>query len=436
MKRWAVGLMTGLLTVGLVWTYHQTAFSVLQEYLTPDLEDPIPTLQLIQRNYRLLVLAEGKLTGLKTTPLVTPEVRRGGLKIAWMREEGALVQPGEVLVRFDSSEAQLALEENQNQVSTLGQRIDKTATDSSTEMRILEVDREAADLEFEFAHSQIRRDEDIFSRWEIQESLMSAALAEYKQLSVDERASLRGQLTKADLEILEIEKKQASTEVELAEEALSSLELPGPVGGVLFYKRHGWNQVEVGNDVWPGQELMEIADLHQFRARLEIPESDISGIRVGSPVQVTLNAMPEKSFSGRVATLAATSRKVSRKDPRKYFECQIDLDVPTEILHSLKPGMRAQGQIQTEVKEQALILPRSAVFKEEDQFVVFTEEDGAYKRNEVEILGADHGFYIVGGLEAGQQACLRHPFARNQLHLPDFNAPSRASRGRRFIIMN
>ena len=159
MKRWAVGLITGLLTVGLAWTYHQTAFSVLQKYLTPDLEDPVPTLQLIQRNYRLLVLAEGELTGLKTTPVVTPEVRR-------------------------------------------------------------------------------------------------------------------------------------------------------------------------------------------------IPESDISGISVGSPVQVTVNAMPEKSFSGRVATLAATSRQVSRKDPRKYFECQIDLDVPTEILNSLKPRMRAQGQIQTEVKEQ------------------------------------------------------------------------------------
>ena len=71
-------------------------------------------------------------------------------------------------------------------------------------MRILEVDRNAADLEFDFARSQIRRDEDIFSRWEIHESLMSAALAEYKQLSVDERASLRGRLTEADLEILEI----------------------------------------------------------------------------------------------------------------------------------------------------------------------------------------------------------------------------------------
>ena len=436
MKRWVGGVITGLLAVGLAWTYHQTALSVVQEYLSPEPGDPVPTLQLIARNYRLLVLAEGELTGLRMTPVVTPKVRRGGLKTAWMREEGALVQTGEVLVRFDSSEAQLALEENQNQVSTLGQRIDKTTTDSSTEMRILEVDREAADLEFEFARSQIRRDEDIFSRWEIQESLMSSALAEYKQLSVDERSSLRDQLTMADLDILEIEKRQAGTEVELAEEALSSLELAGPVGGVLFYKRYGWSEVEVGNDVWPGQELMEIADLNQFRARLEIPESDISGIRVGSPVQVTTNAMPEKPFTGRVAALAAASRQISRKDPRKYFECKIDLDVSTEILSSLKPGMRVQGQIDREVNEQALIIPRSAVFKEDEQFVVFTEEDATYKKNEVEILGGDHGFYAVAGLAVGQQVCLKHPFDRNRLHLPDFNAPSTASRGRRFVIMN
>ncbi len=437
MKRWAVGLTALFLVVVLAWTYRQAAFAVFQEYVNPDPEDPVPTLELVQRSYRVLVQAEGELTGLKMTPVVTPKVRRGGLKIAWMREEGALVQPGEVLVRFDSSEAQLALQENQNQVSTLGQRIDKTTTDSSTEMRILEVDREAADLEYEFSRSQIRRDEEIFSRWEIQESLMSSALAEFKQLSVDERASLRSQLTEADLEILDIEKKQANTEVELAVEALSSLELGGPVGGVLFYKRYGWSHMEVGSEVWPGQELLEIADLNQFRARLDIPESDISGVRVGYPAQVTVNSMPEKSFSGRVALLAASSRQISRKDPRKYFECQIDLDVSTELLDALKPGMRVQGQLETTVNEQALILPKSAVFKEEEQFVVFTEEDGSYERNEIEILGSDHGFYIVEGLEPGQQACLRHPFDENRLHLPDFNAPSTASQGRRFaIIMN
>ncbi len=302
-------------------------------------------------------------------------------------------------------------------------------------MRILEVDRNAADLEFDFARSQIRRDEDIFSRWEIHESLMSAALAEYKQLSVDERASLRGRLTEADLEILEIRKRQANTEVELAEELLSALELPAPVGGVLFYKRYGWRGIEVGNSVWPGQELMEIANLNQFRAQLEVPESDISGISAGAPVQVTVNAMPEESFSGRVASLAAVSRQISQKDPRKYFECQLDLDVSSKTLSSLKPGMRVQGQIETEVTEQALVLPRSAVFKEEEQFVVFTEKDGAYERNQVEILGSDHGFYVVDGLEAGQLACLRHPFDGNRLHLPDFNAPSTAGRGRRFMMI-
>ena len=435
MKRWLPGLMMGLLIVGLAWTYHEAGFLAVRDYLSPDPEDPVPTLLLSQRRYRLLVLAEGELTGLKMTPVVTPRVRRGGVKIAWMREEGSLVQPGEVLVRFDSSEAQLALEENQNQVSTLGQHIDKTTTDSGTEMRILEVDRNAADLEFDFARSQIRRDEDIFSRWEIHESLMSAALAEYKQLSVDERASLRGRLTEADLEILEIRKRQANTEVELAEELLSALELPAPVGGVLFYKRYGWRGIEVGNSVWPGQELMEIANLNQFRAQLEVPESDISGISAGAPVQVTVNAMPEESFSGRVASLAAVSRQISQKDPRKYFECQLDLDVSSKTLSSLKPGMRVQGQIETEVTEQALVLPRSAVFKEEEQFVVFTEKDGAYERNQVEILGSDHGFYVVDGLEAGQLACLRHPFDGNRLHLPDFNAPSTAGRGRRFMMI-
>ncbi len=98
MKRWLPGLMMGLLIVGLAWTYHEAGFLAVRDYLSPDPEDPVPTLLLSQRRYRLLVLAEGELTGLKMTPVVTPRVRRGGVKIAWMREEGSLVQPGEVLV--------------------------------------------------------------------------------------------------------------------------------------------------------------------------------------------------------------------------------------------------------------------------------------------------------------------------------------------------
>ena len=68
MKRWVGGVITGLLAVGLAWTYHQTALSVVQEYLSPEPGDPVPTLQLIARNYRLLVLGRRRVDGAPDDP--------------------------------------------------------------------------------------------------------------------------------------------------------------------------------------------------------------------------------------------------------------------------------------------------------------------------------------------------------------------------------
>ncbi len=431
MKR--IALTVALLaTAAAGYRFRSEAGNAMQDYLWRPDGDSLATLQLKKADYQVEVVASGELTGFQTTSAVTPVVR-GSLKIAWMIDEGTLVKAGQPLVRFDNTDAQLSLEQNQNQVDTFQQRMRTTELTSESELDALKIDGQTADLELHYSRNQIRQDEDIFSRWEIQESIVSAALAEFKMSTLKEKGQYREDLSEADLRILGIDRRKAQTEVDQAQKTLAALELVAPTDGVVLYRRNTFNRIEVGGDAWPGQALLDIADTGRFEGTLRVVENDIGGVEPGKPVICTLQAFPGRAYSGTVRSVAAVAQQLNRKDPRKYFECRVSLDVSAEDLLRLRPGMNLAGRIVAGRWEDAFVVPKNAVFKEDERFVVFSAVDGGYQKTPVNVLMSDHGFYVIDGVADGMRVSLQHPYEKDRLRLPDFNAPSAASRGRRFV---
>ncbi len=433
-------MKTKVLFVGLVllsagaFYFRDQASGSLSAYFAASSEETVPTLRMSPRDFQVELSVEGELTGLKTTPIRAPRVPEGPLKIAWMAEEGKIVQPGETVVIFDNTDAQLAIETNQNTVESFDQKIAKNQAESDTELEILGMERRAAALELDYSRNQIRKDEVIFSRWEIQESIMSAALAEYKSSHLDHKGRLQGKLNEADRTILNIDKSKAQIQMDMAERTLSSLEVASDVEGVVLYKRDFFTDIEIGSEVWPGREVLEIADLRQFQGGVQIPEIDIAGVEPGQSLQVELHAFPGQKLNGTVGQLAKIAQQKSRSDPRKYFMATVTLDAPLDTMQRLKPGMRFRGSILIAHRQSAFVVPRSAVFKQDDNFLVFLQKPQEFEERRVEILESDHGFYLIEGVKEGEEVCMRHPFQAQQLHLPDFNAPSAASQSRRFVM--
>ena len=406
----------------------------VQLLIRPPEAEPVPTVTVENRSYRLLVPSSGELLGLSTTPVMTPRVRRGSLKISWLEKEGKIVQQGTPLVEFDPTEAQLSLQQSENQVNSYSYQIDKSKGDADGEMTVLNLDEQAASEEVDYATGQIRKDEDIFSRWEIQESLMSAALAEFRKTTLGDKVGLRETVDKSNLKILSIDQQKAKVEMEMAQETLSALSIEAPSSGVLIYQRMGMDPLEVGTEVWPGQPIMEIAQLDKFRAKLQIPEKDVLGISPGQKVSVVIDSFPKETFTGAVSQVARIAQQIDREDPRKYFECNVLLSVPVEFMDQLKPGMSVRAEIELGDFSDAIVLPRSSLTKKDEEWVVYVSEPGGFREQTVEIIGSDHGFYLVKGIDPGTLVCLRDPFQSQKLVLPDFSAPAAPARMERFVI--
>jgi hypothetical protein len=283
-----------------------------------------------------------------------------------------------------------------------------------------------------FAEDQIRKDETIFSKWEIQESLISAALAEYKLQSVEKKGGLEERRSRADAKILEIDQQESSSDIKRDRERLSSLELRAPEEGILLYRQRRYADLEVGTEVWSREILAEIASLKQFRAIVHVLEKDIAGLEKGKAADVFLEAFPHMKFGGRIESIDRVAKQITRRDPRKYFECAVLLDVPVELIDQLKPGLALKAEIEVNKWEDVIVLPKSALIANDTDFTVFVQESDDYREKPVEILASDYGFSVVKGLKEKDLVCLQHPYESQQLVLPDFSAPSSQTQSRRF----
>ena len=145
-----------------------------------------------------------------------------------------------------------------------------------------------------------------------------------------------------------------------------------PMSGVVITKG-----VELGETVTSGVSsfnegtvMFTIADLKSLIIRVNLNEVDIAKVRVDQPVRVTLDAYPQKIFTGKVRFVAPAAKIV---DKIKVFEIEVALD---KLDDSFRTGMSANVEILGERRASALSLPLEALQRRDGQTVVYRLKSG------------------------------------------------------------
>jgi HlyD family secretion protein len=117
-----------------------------------------------------------------------------------------------------------------------------------------------------------------------------------------------------------------------------------------------------------GSTLMTLADMSVVTAEVKVDETDIVNIRVGQPVEVTVDALPGKVFKGHVtlagdqallrSTGVATLQSTTGTEEAKDFKVVVTLDQPSS---DLRPGLSTTAKITTAHKQNILTLPIQAL---------------------------------------------------------------------------
>ena len=113
---------------------------------------------------------------------------------------------------------------------------------------------------------------------------------------------------------------------------------------------------------------MTIADMSIVTAEVKVDESDIVNVKLGQPAEISVDAIPNKTFTGHVieigntailrSTGLAASQSTTSSQEAKDFKVVVAMDNPPD---EIRPGLSCTAKITTATRKNALAIPIQAL---------------------------------------------------------------------------
>lgn len=152
-----------------------------------------------------------------------------------------------------------------------------------------------------------------------------------------------------------------------------------------------------GSSVQPGTKLMRIADHTVMWLDAEVYEEQIPLVALGQPVDATLDAIPGRTFTGKITFIYPHLDHMTRT-----LKVRATFDNPN---FELKPGMYADANLVTEPVTDATQVPREAVIDTGTRQIVFVAQgNGHFSPRTVRagIRGDGDRIQILEGVDVGE----------------------------------
>jgi RND family efflux transporter MFP subunit len=219
-----------------------------------------------------------------------------------------------------------------------------------------------------------------------QENLAGSAVRSAAQGSVDLLAAARERLLLWDIRSADIERLEKSGQVR------RTLDVHSDIAGYVVQK-----MAVQGMRVTPADTLYDIADLSHLWVLADIYEHDLASVALGAVGHVTVAALPEREWTGKVTYIAPTVEEKTRT-----VKVRIEVDNPHG---ELKPDMFADVFLQVD-RGEGLVVPEDSVIDAGDRNLVFIDHgEGRFEPREVKLgVKADGGgIQVLSGVSEGDR---------------------------------
>jgi HlyD family secretion protein len=154
-----------------------------------------------------------------------------------------------------------------------------------------------------------------------------------------------------------------------ADDVLKNFNAIAPLDGVVTNL-----PVRVGETVVQGIQnsaastIMTIADMSIITAEVKVDETDIVNVKLDQPAEVTIDAIPNRTFKGKVieigdtaivrSTGLAASQSTTSSQEAKDFKVVVALDIPQDLV---RPGLSCTAKITTATRQHVVAIPIQAL---------------------------------------------------------------------------
>ena len=174
--------------------------------------------------------------------------------------------------------------------------------------------------------------------------------------------------------------RSAEISMQNLQDAMNNYTITAPISGTIIEK-----DAKVGDAVKAGDTLCIVYDLSYLEMSINVDELQISSISVGQQVQITADAVPDKTYVGTVT-------RVSMKGASNGGTTTYPVSIRIDDTDGLRPGMNANAEIVVAEAKNALVVPNAAVVR--GSYVLVTK-DSPSAANADTTMEAPEGFVYV-----------------------------------------
>lgn len=212
------------------------------------------------------------------------------------------------------------------------------------------------------------------------------AKAEYER---DKAIFAKGVIPVAELETNKTSMETAKADLDNAELQLSRCTITAPMNGIVRKI-----DAKVGLQLAVGDPLAEILEIDRLKAVVGIPESDVPAVRGLDSVDIKLQALGDRTITGKVHFLSSSPETVAR-----LFRLELAIDNPNGEIF---PGMFFRADVVKKTVPNAVVIPFYSVISRNNEQYVFIEKNGVVEKKNIK-LGIMEKWLVqvTEGLKAG-----------------------------------
>jgi len=372
----------------------------------------VPVSKAIKGTFYLDVIETGEIQAIKSINISSPDIswRYGNLKISQIVKDGKEVKEGDTLLVFDPSEVKKEIVEAEGRLEMSYAELEKMKAQQQSDLEEQRADYEVTRLSQEISKIQFESAtyEANIKRKEIQLNLDRAniALARAKE-QIENQIKIQAEDVKQKMLSIEQDKSRLKE----AHETLERLFLDSPAPGIAIINRNGSSSAkfQIGDQCWSGQPLIQLPNMNQLKATVQINEVDISKVTKGLKVEIKPDAFSDSVYIGEVMTVANLA--VNKEGSSKIKVFPVDILIK-DSSKKLLPGLSVSCRLLVRKIDNVVYVPLDAVLSNGLEEYVYVKKKGIFEKVIVEtgVSNTDH-IVITKGLKAGDVVAMADPFA-------------------------
>ena len=293
-----------------------------------------------KRDLESIVSASGKIRAMTT---VNISANTMGRVTRLAVEEGDKVKKGQFLIEIDPRSYKTQVDRGEAGLSAQRVAVEQAKTAL-----------ESAKSSLKMAQDTYRRQQEL---WKDQLTTREALDRAENDVRLRERdvESRQAEITMQTTRI-----RQNAADLETAKYNLGQVSIDSPIDGVVTRRN-----IELGENVMigtmnnAGTVLLTVADLSVIEAELEVDETDIPNVKVGQLAKVTIDALPDKTFTAKVTEVGNSPIQTAAAASSQAINFKVVVTVQEEIVE-VRPGFTCTADITTATRKDVVALPIQA----------------------------------------------------------------------------